>query len=427
MKKNNTYRLPSLLTIFSLIFTFFFITGLTLSFLTSSEIFWASISLTFLSYISPIFYSKKVFYDFRKLVGKFNIDNFLTKYYNHENNKYITSFWLKFLVIFTSILWMPIFCYYIYDIDKHRKYLNNLWINEIENRRKKIRESVNMKRKTLWSFDLDKTLLDKEEKLSKENAKAISMINEKNDIALINTGRHYLRAIEYAKQADIKYIIAFNGTTLYDVENKKEIFSKYLPKESLNLAFNQANEENMLMGIYVDSGVKLFDFSKHGKQYEEYYTDKEIWKETNPTLIKKFDQKLNKELALKNYGDRIYKISYLFTKEYWDKERFNIMKRMELKQKGFAKIYMGSLPDIEISVMNTSKITGIKDTIEVLKLDMPVINSFGDGYNDIEALKGSDNAYVMSHGPEEVKSYATKVISYEKDSIAKEIKNYYIK
>ena len=222
---------------------------------------------------------------------------------------------------------------------------------------------------------------------------------------MINTGRHYLRAIDYAKQTQINYICAFNGTTLYDVEQKKVLSSIFLNSNSLQIAIQQAKEEKFLMGIWIEKGVLLLDFSEDQGHYDEYYKDLSIWKGTNPTLAKKYNEEIDLESFIKKYKDKIFKISYLFKKSFWENNRFDIMKRMQTNHKGFSQIYMGSLPDIEISVKNTSKFYGIKELISLLKIDSYKTISFGDGFNDIEMLKNSDLALVMDHAPQEVKKY----------------------
>ena len=81
--------------------------------------------------------------------------------------------------------------------------------------------------------DLDGTLLNDQKQISEGNLAAIHMALEKGHKIVISTGRALTSAKKQALALGLTmpgcYIIAFNGACIYDIHEKKVIFSETIP------------------------------------------------------------------------------------------------------------------------------------------------------------------------------------------------------
>lgn len=283
-----------------------------------------------------------------------------------------------------------------------------------------------VKSKKIFSFDLDYTLLSEDNKVRKDDALSIKKIETNGDYSLINTGRHYIRAIEAAKNSNIRYIIGFNGTTLWDNKDKKEIFNNYLSRSAVENMIKYAEANEHLIGFWLKNKVVLMDFSSDGHQYKDYYRDQKKWTELMPEIVKKYTDKKDINDIIGDFQDNVYKIQLIFERKEWQKNRFIIEKELNQLHNKDATVFMGSLPDIEVCVSDTSKSIGLERFIKEMKIRDSETYAFGDGYNDIEILEYVDNAYVMSSATSrEVIKLADEILEYDTGSIGRKIESIY--
>ncbi len=107
----------------------------------------------------------------------------------------------------------------------------------------------------LIASDVDGTIIDKNNKIPKENLEAIDKIHEKNIPFAICTGKTYAVSENICKQFNPTFGIFGNGTQIIDFKNSKELLRNTLSKEDL---------------LYITTLVERFDLHLH------IYTDKEI-------------------------------------------------------------------------------------------------------------------------------------------------------
>jgi hydroxymethylpyrimidine pyrophosphatase-like HAD family hydrolase len=66
----------------------------------------------------------------------------------------------------------------------------------------------------LFCFDMDGTLLNSKQKVLESTKKALKIIHDNDDEIVVATGRHRLNVEEEAKEANIRYIVSTNGTSI---------------------------------------------------------------------------------------------------------------------------------------------------------------------------------------------------------------------
>lgn len=179
------------------------------------------------------------------------------------------------------------------------------------------------------------TLINEEEAISVESMLEIDRIRKNNTIITLATNRHYIDILYYNKDYPfIDYIIALNGSIIYDVKNNNELYSKKLSNKTIELI-----EKNF----------------KNNKK--RYYTKEKILSEMPSEDIYKIEIEITKkdndkieQLSCNKSILEINKKKYLEIVEYsFNESILTLMKKLKIKQE-----------EIEVIIGNESE----KDIID---------------------------------------------------------------
>lgn len=80
----------------------------------------------------------------------------------------------------------------------------------------------------LFSIDLDKTLLNDDNKISEEDKKAINYAKSKGYIICVNTGRNYASSINICKEIGADFLIYLHGCFVYDAKKCKYVRNRII-------------------------------------------------------------------------------------------------------------------------------------------------------------------------------------------------------
>lgn len=102
-------------------------------------------------------------------------------------------------------------------------------------------------------LDLDGTLLDDAKQITADNRAAIGQALEQGHKVVIATGRPLVSAILQAQALELTapgcYLIAYNGSVIYDMGAHRSIFQRTLPLEIVREVFAEANR----LGIHIQT------------------------------------------------------------------------------------------------------------------------------------------------------------------------------
>lgn len=263
-------------------------------------------------------------------------------------------------------------------------------------------------------LDMDGTLLNSYRKISEENKKAISRLQNSGIKVAIATGRIFTSAIFYARLLGIEApIIACNGAIIKDGHNNKTLDIKPI------------NKDNMLKIIEV--------FQKH-KVYFHMYDEENIYVEKskfNSNIYKNWneDQSKKHKVHVEKMEDAL---------DYFKTNNLNVLKMMavdddnnkmnsireELKRIKNITIDKSWYNNLEVMNKAVSKGNGIKMLSEIYNINSEDIIAFGDNYNDL-SMKDSVGIFVaMGNGEKYVKEQADYVTtSNDEHGVARGIEN----
>ena len=231
--------------------------------------------------------------------------------------------------------------------------------------------------------DMDGTLLNSKGKLSEENKKAIEYFVDNGGEFTLATGRMLPSIRRHIHKMKVTLpVIMYNGTKVYDFNEEKIIWEKFLEEERKNIVKAVKEfDKNVGIEIYSDETVYIYQqcsrterFSKLG--YDVIYDiDDSIWskKWTKALIIGEKEELDSVESYLKNcYRDN------------------DIVRS--------ADVYLEIIPK------EISKGQALNKLIEHKGMSEFTVVTVGDNMNDVELLEEADYGFCIGNGSEELKN-----------------------
>ena len=256
--------------------------------------------------------------------------------------------------------------------------------------------------KRMLFLDLDGTLLNDDKQITSGNRAALNLALSRGHGVIITTGRPLKSAMDQARKLELDrpgcYVIAYNGASVYDWGQEKQIFTRTLPYSVVNRVFEKANEMDLHVQTYDtwnvlveprgdDAAVRRYcQFIKmEHKVISDVHTD--LKEEPVKCLVINYEEKSGLE-SIQNWirthmGEEVDCF-------------FSCDQYLEVVPKGINK---GEAVKMLCAMMNV----GIEDAVAV-----------GDAANDLAMIKTAGIGVAMANGTEEVKSIANYIT--EKDN-----------
>lgn len=237
----------------------------------------------------------------------------------------------------------------------------------------------------LLCSDLDGTFLNRSKKLIDKNLKAIEYFIEEGGLFTLSTGRMptYLTDNFNNKIKINTYLICFNGTVIYDLNSRKNIYEKSIDRDKIS-----------------DMNIKEKEYKLMCKEIS-YYTD--------------YGSYNTYELIGEN--EKIHKIVYDSVNE---EDCNNLRNLLENKYGEICDFNKSWSTGLEMIPKNSGKGDCIKHIRKVLKGKINKVIAVGDYENDITMLEEADIGYAVANAVDCLKKVADKVtVSNDEGAIAK--------
>ena len=267
--------------------------------------------------------------------------------------------------------------------------------------------------KTLYISDLDGTLLDNTPKTSEYTNSKLNELLNNGLIFSFATARSYTTAKKVITGLSMKYpAVVHNGTFIVD-------------KDGVIIAKNTFSKEDSksIINTLLDSGVNPVVYSLiNGKEQFSYIRER-LNSETLEFLSSREDDPRNREVFITDrlYDGEVYYFTLIGdedkTKPLYDyyKDKFQCFFQQDI----YSNDYW-----LEILPKGATKANAVKQLAELLECDHIV--AFGDGINDIDMFKVSDECYAVENATESLKQIATNIIDRNTDNgvVSWILKNY---
>ena len=259
----------------------------------------------------------------------------------------------------------------------------------------------------LIALDLDDTLLTKELKITPITVKALQDAAANGIYIVPCSGRaengilQFVRTLELAGTQQGRYVIAVNGSEIFDLHTRTTIYSRKVPFDVLEFVYDEALKRGLPCQVYnstttfanVDNEFTHIDARLCKLNMEIVPDFKNFLKPGHSKMLVPGDEKIIAEFC-----------SFL---------------KKELEETGRAVIFTSKPYFLEVMPAACGKGEAIAWLSDYLKLDQSKTMAFGDSMNDESMIRMTSYSVAMCNGLEYIQNIAKYVTrkSNEEDGI----------
>lgn len=260
----------------------------------------------------------------------------------------------------------------------------------------------------LIASDLDGTIIDKNNHISKKNFEAIKRIHKKHINFAVCTGKSYSVSKKFCRQFNAEYGIFGNGTQIINLKTGKEIFRKTITKQDLLFISTLAKRYNFHIHLYTDNEViteklefmDLRNFLLKDKNSDslEFKIVKDIVNYISSNSFDVFSIVISTENESLNEFKNLLSINSNIDCAY-------INKRGIYKDLIIDKNY----EYLSISPSGINKNVALKELCQKLNISSENTLAIGDNVNDYEMIKEAGIGIAVNNSYDDLKEIATYV------------------
>lgn len=258
----------------------------------------------------------------------------------------------------------------------------------------------------LIASDLDGTIIDKNNKIYKDNFKAIKEINKQNIPFVVCTGKTYSIYKNLCSSFNASYGIFGNGSTIIDLKTGKTIFQNLLDSSDVLNCIKIAKANNLHVHLYTDNQVLTeellyLDLRNYKLQKKHIYNNELEFKIVPDllTYVSTHKPDISKVVISGHIVPQEIRTSILNSLNV---DVLNIKKYGEYKDKIINKEY----EYLDIIPKNVSKDTALEILGKYLKIGKDQILAIGDNLNDVSMVKNAGIGVAVNNAYSELKQVA---------------------
>lgn len=270
--------------------------------------------------------------------------------------------------------------------------------------------------KTLYVSDLDGTLLNKDQQISKDSIRILNELIEEGVRFTVATARTPATVVPILDEVNIDLPVALmNGVLIYDINKKEYIEINHIEKTIVDKAIKVFESKAKDMFIYGIENERLNVYYKGFSNESE----KKYYEERCNSPLKTF-------VKVKSYDEiscDVRIINFVIIDEYKNVKTIydELFKIKEMTVNFYEDIYSEGHYFLDAYTSKASKGLAIKELSKYISHDKLVC--FGDNVNDIPMFEVADECYAVENAAESLKHMATKVIgNNNNDAVAEFIK-----
>lgn len=269
--------------------------------------------------------------------------------------------------------------------------------------------------KTLYVSDLDGTLLNQNDSLSKYTIDTLNRLVDQGMLFTYATARSLASASIVTKGLNTKIpVIAYNGAFIFEPDTGEILSSHYFQKDDIGYIKEELQRFRISPFVYsIMKGKQNVAWNpvvvNEGKQ--RYLSNRKGDKRFHP---------VNTEEEL--YDGEVFYVTCIGERKELE-DAYTKLKQNEALRCTFQQELYRTEYWLEIMPKEVSKKNGIIELKRILQCDRIV--SFGDAINDIPMFQISDECYAVENAVSELKEIATGVIgNNQEDGVVKWLVEY---
>ena len=284
------------------------------------------------------------------------------------------------------------------------------------------------------AIDLDGTLLNSFGEVSEETKLALQKAKEQGTEIVLASGRPISSTESLAVELGVdNYLISGNGAAVYDIQNQKVLYDRFLSKEQvLNIA-KMCEENSFFYNVYTEDEVIASSLNYNILFYHKENIKKIEEKRTHINVVQniaEYIEQSGKEKFLKiTVCDESQFIFNSIMKRLKEIEGIDVLEVAYMSRK---KIKSGT-EDIdiqyyytEITNENVNKWTAIEFLLEKLNIKKEDVIAIGDNVNDKEMIEQAGLGVVMGNSNPKMKEIADEIVADNNSEGVLEALNKYV-
>jgi Cof subfamily protein (haloacid dehalogenase superfamily) len=264
----------------------------------------------------------------------------------------------------------------------------------------------------LVATDLDGTFLKNDKTISQKNLEMLNVLRQRNIYRVVATGRNLVKTMDViGSEIPFDFIVFSSGAGIYDWQEKKLLFQKNMSKDIVQgiADFLVSRDLNFHLFKPVPDNNQCWYHrgSEFCSEFESYFN-----------AFLPHSEPIAKDMEI---GSEACQFLVVFPN---NPEIFLALKHEIESQFPDVKVVRTSSPLgtgyiwMEIFHHSVSKGTGVKFLCDLLDIDHEHTLGIGNDYNDIDLLAYTKYSYLVSNGPDELKSHYLRASSNEESAFA---------
>ena len=276
----------------------------------------------------------------------------------------------------------------------------------------------------LIAIDLDGTILDSYGEVSENTKRILKETMKKGTKVIIASGRTIdsIKAIADEISTD-KYIIAGNGSIIYDLQEKNVIYEKYIPKSKALNIIKICEDNSITYSVYTNKTIVADSLKYNILYYYKQNLKKEPTKKTSITIVPNiydYVKNMDNEKVMKIFiCDKHQSVFNSILKRFSEIEDIEILDVSHMSR----KIISNGSKDValeyfytEISEKNVDKWYAIEYLLNKLNIDKTEIISIGDNINDVKMIEQAGLGIAMKGSSSKVTEVADYVTDFDNNN-----------
>lgn len=285
----------------------------------------------------------------------------------------------------------------------------------------------------LVTIDLDGTLLNSYGEISKENLEELQKSIDKGVEIVLTSGRVVSSIKNFANEIGRNnYLIAGNGSTIYDINEEKILYENVIPREKALQIIKICEENSIYYSVYTENFIITKSLNYNILFYSKENLKKDNLEKTNINLVQDiysyFVENENKNISKISICDKDKIVFSSIMKKLREIEGIDVLDVAHMSRK-----YIENGTDVvpieyfytEITNENVNKWEAIKFLIERLNILPSEVISIGDNINDKEMLQNAGMGIAMGNSAPYIKDLAKDVtLDNNENGVAKALEKY---
>lgn len=255
-----------------------------------------------------------------------------------------------------------------------------------------------MSKYKLIAFDMDGTLLNSKKEISQKTLEAIDKAFDAGKEVILSTGRCVAELNEYISQIPkLRYINCVSGALVYDLKEKKNIYSNAIPPEKVKEILEVSKLEDCMVHI-----MTTHSFVQEKDLENMAYFGMGIYQ----NMFSKVTDTVSDIYSF--YSDNNFPVEKLNLYHHSQKGRGRSRER--LADSGLA-LSNAEESSLEMSEEGVTKGTGLLKLCEHLGISIEETIAVGDADNDIDVLKTAGLSIAMDNAADNIKNICDVIVS----------------